>query len=82
MKRFSNLPIRHQLIFLAIILTLPAIGIMLTPWEPRQEVLAGIIITFLAALWVRLMVSRGQLKVWHLAVNGAMYITYLAIVLA
>lgn len=61
---------------------LPAIGIMLTPWEPRQEVLAGVVITFLAALWVRVMVSRGQLRVWHLAVNGAMYATYLAIALS
>ena len=61
---------------------LPAIGIMLTPWEPRQEVLAGIVITILAALWVRIRVSRGQLKVWHLAVNGAMYLSYLVIVLS
>jgi cation:H+ antiporter len=61
---------------------LPAIGIMLTPWEPRQEVLAGIVITILAALWVRIMVSRGQIKVWHLWINGAMYVTYLVIVLA
>ena len=61
---------------------LPAIGIMLTPWEPRQEVLAGIVITLLAALWLRLMVSRGQLKVWHLAVNGTLYITYLVIALS
>lgn len=60
---------------------LPSIGIMLTPWEPRQEVLAGIVITILAALWIRLMVGRGQLKVWHLGVNGAMYATYLAIAL-
>lgn len=60
---------------------LPAIGIMLTPWEPRQEVLAGIVITILAASWVRLMVSRGQIKVWHLGINGAMYVTYLVIVL-
>ena len=61
---------------------LPAIGIMLTPWEPRQEVLAGVVIAFLAALWVRVMVSRGQLKVWHLAINGVMYVTYLVIALS
>lgn len=60
---------------------LPAIGIMLTPWEPRQEVLAGVIITIVAALWVRLMLSRGQLKVWHLLVNGGLYALYLAIAL-
>ncbi|MEK9940736.1 MAG: sodium:calcium antiporter, partial [Methylotenera sp.] len=28
---------------------LPAIGIMLTPWEPRQEVLLGIVMTLVAA---------------------------------
>jgi cation:H+ antiporter len=61
---------------------LPAIGIMLTPWEPRQEVLAGIVITLLAALWVRIMISRGQIKVWHLGINGAMYVTYLVFVLS
>jgi cation:H+ antiporter len=61
---------------------LPAIGIMLTPWEPRQEVLAGVIITLFAALWLRLMLSRGQLRVWHLLINGGLYVAYLAIALA
>lgn len=60
---------------------LPAIGIMLTPWEPRREVLAGVAITLLAAIWLRWMLSRGHLKVWHVWVNGAMYVTYLAIAL-
>lgn len=61
---------------------LPAIGIMLTPWEPRQEVLAGVVITLLAALWLRLMAARGQLRVWHLGLNGAFYVTYLTIALS
>ena len=61
---------------------LPAIGIMLTPWAPQKEVLAGIVITLVAALWLRLMLMRGQLKVWHLIVNGVLYVTYLAIVLS
>lgn len=60
---------------------LPAIGIMLTPWTPQLEVLAGVVITFVAALWLRLMHAQGQLRVWHLGVNGALYILYLAIVL-
>jgi len=60
---------------------LPAIGIMLTPWEPRKEVLAGIIITLLAAIWLRWCVARGNIKVWQLWVNGLMYLTYLAIAL-
>ena len=61
---------------------LPAIGILLTPWAPQKEVIASILITLLAALWLRLMLRRGQLKVWMLAVNGTLYATYLAIALA
>ena len=60
---------------------LPAIGIMLTPWTPQIEVLSGVVITFAAALWLRVMHTHGQLRVWHLGVNGAMYALYLAIVL-
>lgn len=61
---------------------LPAIGIMLTPWEPRKEVLWGIIITLVAAVWLRYLMAKGGIKVWHLLVNGAMYLTYLVIALA
>jgi cation:H+ antiporter len=61
---------------------LPAIGISLTPWIPQKEVLAGVVITLIAAAWLRWMVARGQLRVWHLWVNGALYATYLTIALA
>lgn len=61
---------------------LPAIGIMLTPWAPQKEVFAGIVITLLATLWLRFMLHRGQLRVWHLGLNGVLYVTYLAIALA
>jgi cation:H+ antiporter len=60
---------------------LPAIGIMLTPWEPRKEVVWGIAITLIAATWIRYLVSKGGIRVWHMLVNGALYLTYLAIVL-
>ena len=60
---------------------LPAIGIMLTPWQPQQEVLAGVVVTLLAALWLRWRAGRGHLKVWHVWINGALYLTYLAVVL-
>jgi cation:H+ antiporter len=60
---------------------LPAMGIMLTPWVPQREVLSGIVITLIAATWLRLILARGQIRVWHLAMNGALYLTYLAIVL-
>ena len=61
---------------------LPAIGIMLTPWAPQKEVFAGVVITLLGALWLRLMISRGQLRVWHVWVNGLMYIAYLGLALS
>jgi cation:H+ antiporter len=61
---------------------LPAIGIMLTPWEPRKEVLWGIIITLIAAVWLRYLMAKGGIRVWHLLVNGGMYLTYLAIALS
>jgi len=61
---------------------LPAIGIMLTPWDPRIEVLAGVLITLVGALWLRVLLARGGLRVWHLAVNGGLYGVYLAIALS
>jgi len=61
---------------------LPAIGIMLTPWQPRQEVVWGIVITLLAAIWLRYLMAKGGIRVWHLLVNGAMYVTYLFIALS
>ena len=61
---------------------LPAIGIMLTSWQAKPEVVWGIAITLLAAVWLRFVVAQsGGIRVWHLLVNGVMYLTYLAIVL-
>lgn len=61
---------------------LPAIGISLTPWMPVKEVLAGVVITLIAAFWLRWKLLNGGLRVWHLWVNGALYVTYLTIALA
>jgi cation:H+ antiporter len=61
---------------------LPAIGIMLTPWIPQKEVFAGVVITLLGVIWLRWMISRGQLRVWHVWVNGLMYLAYLAFALS
>lgn len=60
---------------------LPAIGIMLTPWQPRIEVLSGVLVTLLAAAWLRLNVRAQGLPVWVLLGNGVLYIVYLAITL-
>ena len=60
---------------------LPAIGIMLTPWQPRIEVLSGILVTLIAAAWLRIN-SRGRgLPIWALLINGALYVAYLVITL-
>ncbi len=61
---------------------LPAIGIMLTPWQPRIEVLTGILITLVAAAWLRFNARPGGLQVWVLLVNGGLYLGYLAITLS
>jgi len=61
---------------------LPAIGISLTPWMPVKEVLTGVVITLLAAIWLRWKLVNGGLRVWHLWLNGALYVTYLAIALS
>ena len=57
---------------------LPAIGIMLTPWQPRKEVLSGVIVTLLAAAWLRFNVRSKGLQLWILLINGLFYVAYLA----
>lgn len=61
---------------------LPAIGIMLTPWQPGVVVLWGVLVTYAAALWITLLVHRGRLQVWHLFVNGGLYVTYVTLVVS
>ncbi|MDO9008942.1 MAG: sodium:calcium antiporter [Thiobacillus sp.] len=60
---------------------LPAIGISLTPWAPQMEVLLGVVVTLVAAFWLRWAALHGGLRVWHLFVNGALYVGYLTAVL-
>lgn len=60
---------------------LPALGILLTPWQPSKEVVPGIIITILAALWLRFNASRNGLSILSLAVCGGLYATYLWVTL-
>ena len=56
---------------------LPAIGILLTPWVPRREVVAGLILTLVASGYLLLMLRRGQLRPVHLFFNGLCYLVYL-----
>jgi cation:H+ antiporter len=60
---------------------LPAIGIMTTPWQARTEVLGGIVITLLAAAWLRIMARPGGMPLWAPLVNGGLYLAYLALTL-
>jgi len=55
---------------------LPALGIMLTPWEPRPEVLLGMGLTIVASTYLYIMLHRGHLRPWHLLFNGACYLVY------
>jgi len=55
---------------------LPALGIMLTPWEPRPEVLLGMGLTLAASSYLFVMLKRGHLKPWHLTLNGFCYLAY------
>ncbi|SAL56470.1 sodium:calcium antiporter [Caballeronia humi] len=60
---------------------LPAIGIMLTPWEPRVEVLTGVLITLAAAAWLRFNARRNGVVLWALLGNGVLYGAYLGLTL-
>jgi cation:H+ antiporter len=61
---------------------LPALGIMLTPWEPRIEVLTGILITLVAAVWLRINARSSGVPVWALLGNGVLYVAYLFVSLS
>jgi cation:H+ antiporter len=56
---------------------LPAMGILLTPWSPRPEVVGGIGVTLVAAAWLRILVGNRGLPIWALLGNGALYAGYL-----
>lgn len=61
---------------------LPAIGIMLTPWQPRLEVLASVWVTLIAALWLRFNARSGGLPIWALLLNGVLYVVFVSITLS
>lgn len=57
---------------------LPALGILLTPWEPSHDVLLGISITYIAAMWLRISISNRGLRIGALLLNGGLYALYLS----
>ncbi|OGI42957.1 MAG: sodium:proton exchanger [Candidatus Muproteobacteria bacterium RBG_16_64_11] len=58
---------------------LPAIGVMLTPWEPRPEVLLGLALTLLAGIYLYALARRGTLRPYHFILNGLCYAAYFLI---
>lgn len=60
---------------------LPALGILLTPWAPRKEVLLGLGLTLFATSYLFLQLRRGLLRPYHLIVNGLLYVTYVVLIL-
>jgi cation:H+ antiporter len=57
---------------------LPALGILLTPWEARPEVVWGVVLTLLASAYLFFMMRRGTLRPYHLLFNGGCYLAYIA----
>lgn len=55
---------------------LPALGILLTPWEARREVVAVLVLTLVASAWVLWMARKGTLRPYHLLFNGLCYVAY------
>ncbi len=56
---------------------LPAVGIMLTPWSPRPEVLVGALITLVGAAWIRVRATGSGIRMADPLLNGLLYIVYL-----
>jgi cation:H+ antiporter len=60
---------------------LPALGILLTPWEPSPEVVLVMAVTYTAAFWLRVNVTRAGLTIAALLFNGMLYAGYLLLAL-
>lgn len=59
---------------------LPALGILLTPWQPSKIVLMGVFTTFIAAAWIRVNISKKGITIAALLMNGVFYLMYLTLV--
>ncbi|MCA9461868.1 MAG: sodium:calcium antiporter [Nitrospira sp.] len=60
---------------------LPALGIMLTAWVPQHEILMGMAMTLIAAVYLTVVIRMGSLKPIHLVVNGVCYALFVMSVL-
>ncbi|MFQ6023175.1 MAG: sodium:calcium antiporter [Acidiferrobacterales bacterium] len=59
---------------------LPALGIVLTPWEPCIEVVAAVALTLLASAYLLVLKRRHALRPYHLVVNGLCYGAYCLVI--
>jgi cation:H+ antiporter len=59
---------------------LPALGVMLTPWVPRKEVLLGMGLTFLATTYLLVLARRQGLQPHHVILNGLCYVAFVVLV--
>lgn len=59
---------------------LPALGILLTPWQPSKIVETGIFITLIAAIWLRVNAAKEGLRIKSLMVQGVLYVLYIYLV--
>ncbi len=57
----------------------PAFGILFTSWTPGKAVVIGMITTLISGLWLRYVGRNGQIRIWHLFINGLLYFLYLAL---
>ncbi len=55
---------------------LPALGVLLTPWIPRKEVLWGMGLTVLATGYLKFRLRSHALKPYHLIFNGLCYLAF------
>ena len=60
---------------------LPAMGIMLTPWDRQDGLLFLFVATLLGACWLRYLTYNSSIKIWYLILNGTFYLGYLFLVL-
>jgi len=60
---------------------LPALGVMLTPWTPRIEVLLGMGLTLIATLYLLVLSRSGSIKPYHVVGNGLCYLAFVILIL-
>ncbi|MGH8371891.1 MAG: sodium:calcium antiporter [Gammaproteobacteria bacterium] len=59
---------------------LPAFGMQLGVWQPRQDILWAMGLTFAATLWVLLLAARRKLTPLLLLANGLVYLAFFLII--